>query len=460
MKAVSKSRVLDKGLWGMSGPMFIDQAVLFTIPMVDMFFLSRISDDAAAAVGAVAPLVYVANQFLTVSAFAGAAIASQRIGANDYERGNATIAAYTLFAIAMALLAALTVNWGGPFVASKMSLTPSSQEAARLYLSIIGWMVAVWGCRVVYQTILNIYGEPQWNTISNLIIFSVNIAGNYVAIYGIGSIPPTGVAGVAVAGIVAAASGLLFLLLIVHWRLKIVIPIKQGIKQFSTLIWPVLLIAGPSILEPMSFQAYMITLNFIAADVSDVALKLKIYTFNILLFCLMISIAISMATEAIISQRVGRGEFDLVSVQLKQSLRAALIGCCTLASAWWIFHEEVMEIFTDDPRIIALAGWAFFLSLIAEPFRTINIVIGSALRCTGDAAFSSISSIAAIWLFSVPLAYVLAIVFEWGIWGILTAAILDEAIRSGIKVWRWRQGVWRTKGVNQREARNQAARKL
>ena len=443
MKAVKKSRVLDKGLWGMSAPMLVDQAVIYTIPMVDMYFLSRISDDAAAAVGAVSPIVYVANQFLTVSAFAGAAIANRRIGADDYERGNATIAAYTYFSLFLALIAALIVNQGGPALASLMSLTPEVDAAARIYLSIIGWMVAVWGCRVVYQTILNIYGQPHWNTMSNLIVFSVNILGNYVAIYGLGSIPPTGIAGVAVAGIVAAASGLLFLVVIVHWHLRIKIAFKNGAKQFTKLIMPVILIAAPSVLEPMSFQAYMITLNFIAADVSDVALKLKIYTFNTLLFCLMISVALAMATETIIAQRIGRGEHDLVNAQLKQSLRAALIGCCTLAAVWWLFHDPVIKIFTDNPEVIALAGWAFFLSFIAEPFRTANIIIGASLRCTGDAAFSSLSSIAVIWLFSAPLAYVLAVPLGLGIWGVLIAAIFDEVLRSGVKYWRWRQGVWR-----------------
>src|SRR6186713_113359 len=142
-KQVPQSRVLDKGLWGMSRPMFIDQAVTYTIPLVDMYFLSRISDSAAAAVGAITPLVFVANAFLVVSAFAGASIASQRIGANDYARGNATIAAYAIFVVVLALIAALTVNHGGPWVASAMSLSAEVEQHARSYLSIIGWMVAL-----------------------------------------------------------------------------------------------------------------------------------------------------------------------------------------------------------------------------------------------------------------------------------------------------------------------------
>lgn len=437
----------------MSRPMFLDQAVTYTIPLIDMYFLSRISDSAAAAVGAITPLVFVANAFLIVSAFAGASIASQRIGANDYLRGNATIAAYAIFVVVLALIAALAVNHGGPWVASAMSLSGEVEQHARTYLSIIGWMVALWGCRVIYQTILNIYGEPQWNTYSNIILFGVNIIGNAIAVYGFMGIPPSGVVGVAIASIVAAGASLLFVVVIVHFKLRIHIPLHEGWKNFSVLMAPVLMIAAPSVLEPMSFQAYMIALNWIAAEVGDLALKVKVYAYNTFLFCLMISIALGMATEAIIAQRVGRKEFGMVDKQLKQSLKIALIGTTTLALLWLLLNQSILKIFSNDPEVIAIGVWAFALSFLAEPWRTVNIIVGGALRCAGDATFTSVSSIAVIWLFSVPLAYVLAIPFGFGLYGLLIAAILDELLRALIKGWRWKQGKWMHTGIAAREAR-------
>ncbi len=452
-KLVPQSRVLDKGIWGMSRPMFIDQAVTYTIPLVDMYFLSRVSDNAAAAVGAITPLVFVANAFLIVSAFAGASIASQRIGANDYQRGNATIAAYAIFVVILALIAALAVNHGGPWVASAMSLSSEVEQHARTYLSIIGWMVALWGCRVIYQTILNIYGEPQWNTYSNIILFVANVIGCSIAVYGFMGIPPMGVKGVAVASVIAAGCSLLFVALIVHVKLRIHIPLGEGWKQFGVLITPVLMIAAPSVLEPMSFQAYMIALNWIAAEVGDLALKVKVYAYNTFLFCLMISVAIGMATEAIIAQRVGRKEFALVDQQLKQSLTISLIGTSLLALCWLVFNQPILKLFSSDPEVIAIGFWAFLLSFLAEPWRTVNITVGSALRCTGDAAFTSISSIGVIWLFSVPFAYVLAIPLGMGLYGLLIAAISDEFVRALIKRWRWKQGNWMHTGVAAREER-------
>lgn len=441
------SKVLEKGLWGMSTPMFVDQAVIYTIPLVDMYFLSQISDSAAAAVGAVAPLVFVANAFLLVSAFAGASIASQRIGAGDYQRGNATIAAYSIFVVILALIASQAVNVGGPWVASHMGLHADVEGFAEVYLGIIGWMVAIWGCRLIYQTILNIYGEPQWNTLANILMFGVNVIGNSIAVFGVGPIPPSGIVGVAMVGCVAAACSLCVVACAVHWRLKIRLPMRAGWKQFTLLMTPVMMIAAPSILEPMSFQAYMIVLNWMSALISDTALKVKVYAFNTFLFCLMVSIAIGMATEAIIAQRVGRKEYALVNKQLKQSLLIALIGSSTLGLCWAIASEDVLQVFTQDKDVIAMGIWAFWLTCLAEPWRTINIVAGGALRCSGDAGFSSISSIAVIWLLSVPLAYGLAIVMGLGLLGILLAAIVDELVRAIIKLWRWRTGRWMQKGV-------------
>lgn len=447
MKPIPQSRVLEKGIWGMSAPMFIDQAVIYTIPIVDMFFLSRVSDSAAAAVGAITPLVFVANAFLIVTAFAGASIANQFIGAKSYLKGNATIAAYAYLVFVLAIMGGIVLSVFGPAVASGMSLSPDVERDAHEYLSVIGWMIGFWGFRVIYQTILNIYGEPQWNTVSNIILFVMNIIGNTVAVYGFGFIEPAGVAGVAWASVIAAISSLLFVMLIVHAKLKLHFPWRTAITDFKLLIVPVLAIAAPAILEPMSFQAYMIALNWIAADVSDIALKAKIYAYNTFLFCLMISIAIGMATEAIIAQRVGRLEFDLVETQLKQSLKISIIGTSILALAWFIFHKPILHLFTQDQAIIAIGFWAFLISCLTEPWRTTNIIIGGSLRCTGDARFSSISAIVVIWLFSIPLAYLLAIPLGLGLYGLLIAALADEFLRALIKYWRWRQKKWMHMGV-------------
>jgi putative MATE family efflux protein len=453
MRSEPKSRVLDKGLWGMSAPMLVDQAVIYTIPLLDMFFLSFVSDKAAAAVGAITPLIFVANALLFITAFAGAGVASQRIGTNDYQNANATIVVYASVVFVLGIVAALALIFGGPWVASQMPLSDEVEQYAHEYLSIIGWLVMLWGCRTIYQTIFNIYGEPKWNSVSNIIFFVCNLIGNCVAIFGFMGIPPSGVKGVALAGVISAFITFMFVMLVAHFRLRIRLPVKYAFNNFVRLLKPVGRIAAPSILEPMSFQGNMMALNWIAAQVSILTLTIKVYAYNTFLFCLMISIALSMATEAIIAQRVGRKEFDLADLQLRQSLKVAFIGTSVLALLWWLFNQQVLGLFSDDPEVLALGFWVFFWAMLSEPGRTANIVLGSALRSTGDATFTSLTSIAVIWLFSVPLAYVLAIPMGMGIYGLLIAAIADEMFRAAIKWWRWKQRKWEQYGVAVWEAK-------
>ena len=47
----------SKGLWGMSRPLLVEQSLQLSVPVLDIFFLSRISDSAAAAAGAMTPVM-------------------------------------------------------------------------------------------------------------------------------------------------------------------------------------------------------------------------------------------------------------------------------------------------------------------------------------------------------------------------------------------------------------------
>ena len=101
MRNEPKSRVLDKGLWGMSAPMLIDQAVIYTIPLLDMFFLSRISDSAAAAVAKPLDVRYrLASQMLAdVRAVVEETAESKAMSKELKRRGFSFVGPTTMFAL-------------------------------------------------------------------------------------------------------------------------------------------------------------------------------------------------------------------------------------------------------------------------------------------------------------------------------------------------------------------------
>src|SRR5277367_6848743 len=82
--------VLSMSLWALTWPMFIELVLSFTLGLEDSFYLAKISDRAAAAVGAVLPVFGVCNVVFQTFAQSGASVAGQLLGGERHERVNRT----------------------------------------------------------------------------------------------------------------------------------------------------------------------------------------------------------------------------------------------------------------------------------------------------------------------------------------------------------------------------------
>jgi len=105
-----------KGLWGMSRPLLVEQSLQLSVPLLDTFFLSRVSDSAASAAGSMAPVIFFCVNILFVTVFSGSSIASQRLGAGSDEKAAATIATYALWIFLLGGLLTAVVYFASPFV--------------------------------------------------------------------------------------------------------------------------------------------------------------------------------------------------------------------------------------------------------------------------------------------------------------------------------------------------------
>lgn len=445
--AASTSQVLDKGLWGMTRPMLLEQALVLSIPMTDLFFLSRVSDNAAAAVGAITPILYFSFTCLWVVAFAGSSLTSQRMGNNDYAQANTTIGVYAIWLIALSLLATLMVYHGGPLVSGWMGLEAAIKVDADTYLRITAWMIGVWGVHSLTHSILTVYGLPQWNLVANAGYFVTNLFGNSCVVFGLFGTPQLGLVGVAWVSVFSSLVGVLIAALAIWYRLKLRVVWAQVAHNFRRCSRQLGRIALPSIAEPLSFDGQMIVLSAIVAAGGATELAARAYTFNTFMALLIFTIAISTATEVMVGQYVGAKQFAKANRQLHQSLKAAFWGAGAIGVLFTLLAPQVMALYTQEASILAMAYWYFGLSLLAEPGRTINIIVGNSLRGTGDGWFISIAGVLFSWLVAVPLAWYLAIELGMGLLGVLISAVADESCRSVIYYWRWRQGHWQHKNA-------------
>ncbi len=443
----------SKGLWGMSRPLLVEQSLQLSVPVLDIFFLSRISDSAAAAAGAMTPVIFFCVNILWVTVFSGSSIASQRLGAGDREKTLATIATYSAWILMVGSLLSLLLYWASPWVCQVMGLPGQMQTDAVTYIQAICVIMVVWAFKMIFQTILNIFGLPQWNMLANIIFSICNVLFCSAVVFQWFGMPHYGIAGVAYASVLASIIAVLVSGFFVFTRLDLALSWKSFTKEIVPSSRHTLRIALPSMIEPMSFDLNMMVLNGFAASLGAAALAAKIYTFNTFLIGLVITLALTMATEILVCQYVGAGWYEKAARQMRQSLKAALWGSAVIVVILLAFHRPIMDVYTDDEWVIGASFWLFLLAALSEPARAVNVMVGGVLRATGDGLLISIVGPLFTWIVAIPAAYCMVFFLHWGVFGILLAAILDEGVRSIFYWRRWKSNKWHHTHVYALEAK-------
>ena len=443
----SNPSVADRSLLSLTWPIFIDLFFIFMINVTDAWFLSRISDTAAASIGAVMPILGIAFALYSTLHQGGSSVAAQRIGAGDYSKLASTYGA--LFAILLfgGLFLTVMMMSFAPTFAQWMGLQDDMSAMASIYLSTIGmgtWLLAI---RFAAAAVLTSQGKTHWNMWSTFIMTIVNILFNYLLIDGKFGFPALGVQGVAYASVIAWVVSLCFTLIIIIKHLKIKVALPNNWVLFKKDSSPILKIALPSVLEPMSWQLTQIMMTVMIVTMGELALATRIYTFNLLFTAILYGFAISAGVQIKVAHFIGAKRFDEAHVQLMLGLKIGLVGSMFFVFTLLGFSEYFFSIFTDNTDIWALGKLILWVAIMGEFGRSINLIVGSSLRASGDARYVSSIGFVLMWFVALPLAWLLGLHFSYGLVGIWIATSLDECIRGVIGFKRWQSGVWRTKGI-------------
>lgn len=108
----------------------------------------------------------------------------------------------------------------------------------------------------------------------------------------------------------------------------------------------------------------------------------------------------------------------------------------------YIFRFEILDLFTQDPEIIALAALLIAGSILLEAGRVFNLIFISCLKATGDIKFPVKMGILSMWGIGVAMSYLLGVHWGYGVFGAWMAIAMDEWFRGIIMAYRWRAKKW------------------
>jgi len=435
-------------LFALTWPIFVEMLLFMLMGNMDIFMLSRHSDNAVAGVG-------VANQFLMMAitmfgliSVGSAVIIAQYLGAE--KRSDARrVAGVSLYCSAVfGLIISIAFVFGRTLILDTMpALYYEVREYADFVLLIVGGFIFLQGLLAGVNAILRSYGFTRDTLITTASMNVFNIVGNYIVLFGPLGLPVFGVPGVAVVTVIARTLALFIAFYLLYKR------IGNPFRKVPILAFPfryvkqIAKIGIPGAGENLSYIGYQTFLTTVAASMGPVALATRIYARALNLFMFVLTLSIAQGGQIIIGHLMGAKEYDEIYKKCLKILKIAMFSSVAMAIVFNIFAEQLFGVFTSCPDIIATGRRVLLVFIFLEIGRSLNIVIIGSLRAVGDVKFPVFVGAGTMWGFGALGGFVLGVVFELGVVGIVMGTALDELVRGIIMLFRWRSRKWQTKGV-------------
>lgn len=435
-------------LFRLAWPIFIETALFMLLGFVDVFVLSKYDDLAASSVNTANQAVSIITIVFTVISGSSAVLISQYLGAKKREHASRIAALSIVFNFAAGLIASIIILIFSKNILSFIGAKGKVLEFSSVYLSVVGGFLFLQSTLSAMAVIIRNHGLTKISMFVTVGMNLLNTALDIIFVLGMFGFPKMGVVGVAVATTVSRIIGTIVLAVFLFTKVE-KLSIFKLLKPFPfSDVKDMLKIGVPSALETFLYNLSQLVITSIVLNfLTEAELITKTYINNITMFFYIFSVSIGQASQIITGHLVGAKKTEEAYSRGLKSYHYALAITLVMSLAGVLLRYRLIGIFTTDIEVVVLGANVLLINLALEFGRTTNLVLIASLRGAGDVYYPTACAIFSMWAISVLGSYLLAVVFNMGIYGLWIALAADECFRGVMMIIRWRSGKWKTKRV-------------
>jgi len=331
--------------------------------LVDTWFAGRISAEAIAAIAKSFP-IYFTIIAIGVGLTAGTnTLIGNNLGANNKRKASLFVAQSILFAIFLSILVTIFGLNVSDFLLSLMGSDQEGIILSRKYLDIIFYGTIIVLIQISLNGTLNAQGDTK--SYRNVLIFSffLNIFLNPLFIFGYGFVPAFGIAGLAIATVVAQFIGLLYLGFKVYCcELKQYLKIQCFIPKFD-LLNELIYQTIPVMFSMLLIGVGLFNILYFIGQFGDLATAGYGAALRVEQVFLLPVIGLNTAVLSIGGQNFGANNYDRIRELYKKAL---LFGSLFMICAGVIIFtgaEYLVSLFTEN--LVAIQHGAIYLKVAA-----------------------------------------------------------------------------------------------
>ena len=410
-------------------PIMATSLIQMAYNLIDMIWIGKIGASAVASVGAAGMFMWLSNGLATLAKMGGQIKVGHALGAQKKEDA----ASYAQSSIQMGIVFAigfgiLSIVFADEMIGFFQLNSAQVIQDAKLYLMITCGLVIFSFMNQIFTGILTAMGNSRTSFIATGIGLVLNIMLDPLFIFGFGAIPPMGVAGAAIATVLAQ---LVVMLLFLHTILRDTvlfsnIHILHSYSSQHTM--EIFRIGLPSAVQSMLFSGISMVIARLIAGWGDAAVAVQKVGSQIESISWMTAEGYAAALNSFVAQNHGAKNTDRIREGYRLSMIVMLSWGVFCSFVLIVFPQLIFQVFIQEAEVLPMGVDYLRILGVSQLFMCMEITTAGAFSGLGKTLPPSIVSITLTGA-RIPMAILLG---RWlglnGVWWEITISSIGKGI--------------------------------
>lgn len=425
-------------------PMILEMCMESVFAVVDIYFVGHLGKNEAVSTVVLTESVLTIVYSLAIGlSMAATALVARRIGEKNPEAASKAGMQSLLIAFVFTAVISSAGLFFAPDVLKLMGASAETIHIGTNYTRIIYGGSIVIMLLFLINGIFRGAGDASMAMRSLWIANICNIILCPVLIYGVGPIPAFGITGAAMATTIGRGIGVLYQLYhlfsgkrVIKVRKQDFIPDWPIIKSISNIAW-----TGTA--QFLIASASWMVLARIMAEFGDTAVAGYGVAIRLIMFFLLPAWGMSNAAATLVGQNLGAQQPDRAEQSVWRTAKYNTIFMIFVTLIFMLFAQPIVAFMNKDVTVESYAVMALRIVSLGYIFFGVGMVVTNAFNGAGDTRTPTLINIFGFWLFQVPLAFLLAMVFKLGPKGVFIAIVLAETGITIAGIILFKKGKWK-----------------
>ncbi len=446
---------IHKNIMILAGPAIIEMLMATLVQFVDTAMVSRLGPSVIAAVA-----VNMSPTMLLSALFAGVGVGTTALVARHFGAGEKEDARLVskqsvmigVFGAAVLMMLALIFGRSVPAI---MGAEPDVIPLAAIYLRILSIGFVPMFTSFIAASALRGAGDTKTPMRANIISNIINVTGNFFLIFPsriitvLGLRIPVwgadmGISGAALSTTVARLiAGIMIVGALYGGRTHIKLTLKESYMPDPAVIKKIIRIGFPTAMERFVLSMGQVFMTRIVAGLGTVQLAAHHIAIVAEAISYMPGFGFSIAATTLVGQMLGAKRPDRAEKYAYETLRISVVVMTAMGMILFLFPQQLMQIFTDDPDVIRYGAVCLRIVAFSQPFFASGMVQAGALRGAGDTKWPLYITMISMWGIRLTIAWFLVYIMDMGLTGAWLAITLDLTVRGILMYMRFRKGEWK-----------------